>query len=89
MSSLWQNIVICRDVSIIFSTDSTSYFLKMSVLISLVGTLTQARMGVGMVTFLSKGPMREQYVFLMTKYVLLIDVFYFGCYFLRLSLSFP
>ena len=40
-------------------------------LISLVGILTQARMGVGRVTFLSKGPMRGQYVFSTAKYVLL------------------
>ena len=87
MSSLWQNIVICMDVyiSIIISTDSASYFLKMSMLISLVGTLTQARMGVGRVTFLSKGHMRGQYV----KYVHFIDVFYFIYYFPRLILLFP
>ena len=53
----------------------------MSMLISLVGILTQARMGVGRVTFLSIGPMRGQYVFLMAKYVLCMDVFYFSYYF--------
>ena len=35
--------------------------------INLVGTLTQASMGEGRVTFLSKGPMRGQYVFLTAK----------------------
>ena len=55
-------------------------------LISMVGILTQARMGVGRVTFLSIGPMRGQYVFLMAKYVLFMDVFYFSYYFHRLSL---
>ena len=59
------------DISIIIPTDSASYFLKMSLLISLAGTLTQARMGVGRVTFLSKGSMGGHYVFLMAKYVLL------------------
>ena len=87
MSSLWQNIVIW--ISIIISTDSASYFLKKSMLISLVGTLTQGRMGVCRVTFLSKGHMRGQYVFLTAKYVLFIDVFYFSYYFRRLSLLFP
>ena len=53
---------------------------------SLVGILTQARMGVGRVTFLSKGPMRDQYVFITAKYVLFMDVFYFSYYFHRLSL---
>ena len=43
-------------------------------LISLVGILTQARMGVGKVTFLNKGPMRGQYVFITAKYVLFMDV---------------
>ena len=42
-------------------------------LINLVGILTQARMGVGRVTFLSKGPMRGQYVFITAKYVLFMD----------------
>ena len=36
-------------------------------LISLKGTLTQPRMGVGRVTLPSKGPMRDQYVFVMAK----------------------
>ena len=53
---------------------SASYCLKTSILISLVGIFTQTRMGVG-VTFLSKGPMRGQYVFITAKYVLFIDVF--------------
>ena len=87
MSSLWQNIVI--GISIIISTDSASYFLKKRMLISLLGTLTQARMGVCRVTFLSKGSMRGQYVFLTAKYVLFIDVFYFIYYFRRLGLLFP
>ena len=38
-------------------------------LISLVGTLTQARMGVGRAIFLSKGTMRGQYFFLVAKYM--------------------
>ena len=77
MSSLWQNILIVWTfhISIIISTDSASHFLKTSMLISLVGILTQARMGVGRVTFLSKGPMRGQYVFITAKYMLFMDVF--------------
>ena len=58
----------------IFPLSSASYLLKMSMLISLFGTLTQARMGVGSVTFLSKGPMRGQYVFPTTKYTFSISV---------------
>ena len=77
MSSLWQNILICMDVSYFHYhfTDSASYFLKTSMLISLVGILSQAKMGVGRVTFLSKGPMRGQYVFITAKHVLFMDVF--------------
>ena len=69
-------------IAIIISTDSASYCLKMIMLISLVDTLTQARMGVGRVTFPSKWPMRGHYVFLTAKYVLFIDFFYF-IYYLR------
>ena len=43
-------------------------------LISLVGILTQARMGVGRVKVLSKGPMRGQYVFITAKNVLFMGV---------------
>ena len=64
--------------------------MSMPTCISLVGTFTQARMGVGRVTFLSsKGTMRDQYVFLTAKYVFFIDVFYFSYYLRRLSLLFP
>ena len=79
MSSLWQNILICMDISYFhYHFHSTaSYFLKMSILISLVGILTQARMGVGRFTFLSKGPMRGQYVFLTAKNMLFMDFFLF------------
>ena len=71
------------------SFPQTQPLISLKWLISLVGTLTQARMGVDRVTFLSKGPMRGQYVFLTAKYVLFIDVFYFSYYFRRLSLLFP
>ena len=39
-------------------SDSASYFLDMSILIILVGTLTQIRMGLGCITFLGIGPRR-------------------------------
>ena len=39
----------------------------MTILISKVDTLIQIRMGVGSATFPIMGPMRGQYVFLMTK----------------------
>ena len=68
MTSLWQNIVICMDVLYLISTGSASYFLNMSMLISLVCTFIQARMGVGRATFLSKGAMRGQFFFLIAKH---------------------
>ena len=37
-------------------------------LISKIGTLTQTIIGLGRVTFSSKGPMRGHYVFLTAKY---------------------
>ena len=60
----------------------------MSMLIGLVGTLTQARIGVGRVTFLSEGPIRGQCVFFTAKYVLFVGVFYFDYYNCRLSFLF-
>ena len=36
-------------------------------LIGKTGTQTQTRMGLSRVTFSSKGPMRDQYVFVMAK----------------------
>ena len=44
----------------------------MTILISKIGTLIQIRMGLGSTTFSIMGPMRGQYVFLMTK----IHIFY-------------
>ena len=60
MSSLCQNpeLFICTCIlyqNFIFS-DSVSYFLEMGMLIILVGTLTQLRMGVGCVTCPGMGP---------------------------------
>ena len=48
-------------------SDSASYFFEMSILIILVGTLTQIRMGLGCITFPDIGPRRGQYAFLMSK----------------------
>ena len=47
-------------ILIIIYEDSASYFLKMIMLINFVGTLTQAKMGVGRITFPSEGSMRGQ-----------------------------
>ena len=46
MFSLWQNTCYLWtfSISVIISTDSVSYYLKMIMLITLVGTLTQTRM---------------------------------------------
>ena len=57
--------------------------LKMIMLISLVCTLTQARIWVARVTFSSKGPMRGQNVFLVAKYIFFIDVIFFQLLFLE------
>ena len=53
MFSLRQNTCFSWtfSISVIISADSDSYFLKIIMLISLVGTLTQTRMGIDRVTF--------------------------------------
>ena len=48
----------------------------MNMLLSLKGTLSQIGMGVGRVSFPSKGPMRGKYVFLMAKF----QMFYRFCF---------
>ena len=55
MSSLRQNTYFLWtfSISFIISADLVSYFLKMVMLISLVSTLTQTRMGKDRVTFYS------------------------------------
>ena len=69
MSSLCQNpeIFICILYSVTICSDSASYFLEMGILIILVGTLTQIRIGLGCITFPGTGPRRGQYAFLMSK----------------------
>ena len=69
MSSLCQNPELFIRIlyqNIIFN-DSDTYFLEMSMLIILVGTLTQLRMGMGCFTFPGMGPRRGQYVLHMSK----------------------
>ena len=56
MSSLRQTTYFYKTFSIsvtIISEDSVSYFLKVIMLYSLVGTLTQTRMGIDRMTFYS------------------------------------
>ena len=55
MSSLRQNTYFLWtfSISVIISADPVSYFLKMIVFTSLVGTLPQTRMGIDLVTFYS------------------------------------
>ena len=60
------------------SEDSASYFLKMIMLINFVGTLTQAKMGVGRITFPSEGSVRGKYVFFSANYELCRDISYFN-----------
>ena len=69
MSSLCQNpeIFMCILYLVTICSDSASYFLEMSILIILVGTLTQIRMGLGCITFPGIGPKMGQYAFLMSK----------------------
>ena len=74
MSSVCQNpeIFICILYLVTICSDSASYFLEMSILIILVGTLTQIRMGLGCITFPGIGLRRGQYAFLMSKSRMLI-----------------
>ena len=50
----------------------------MTILISKVGTQIQIRIGVGSATFPIMGPMRGQYVFLMTKIHIFYAFFFFN-----------
>ena len=59
---------LCFIFSFTISGDSASYFLQMVVIISL--EVTQTRMVVYMGTLPSKGPIRDQYIFLLTKFQL-------------------
>ena len=69
MSSLCQNreFFICILYQNIIFSVSAFYFLEMSMLIILVGTMTQSRIGVGCITFPRVGPRRGQYAFLMSQ----------------------
>ena len=69
MSSLCQSleIFICIFYLVTICSDSASYVLEMSILIILMGALTQIRMGLGCITFPGIGPRRGQYAFLMSK----------------------
>ena len=69
MSSLCQNPerFICILYQNIIFSDSAAYFLEMSMLIILVGTLTQLRMEMGCTTFPGMGSRRGQYAFLVSK----------------------
>ena len=82
MSSLRQNQKVFLDFVFNYNFWRHSlYFLKMVLLIGFVGTLTQSRMRVGRVAIPSKGPMRVQYVFLMTKSQSILYVLYFQLFF--------
>ena len=74
MSSLCQNpeIFTCILYLDTICSDPASYFLEISILIILVGTLTQIRMGLGCITFPGIRPRRGQYAFLMSKSRMLI-----------------
>ena len=69
IGSICQNpeIFICILYLVTICSDSASYFLEMIILIILVGTLTQIRMGLGCITFPGIGPRRGQYAFLVSK----------------------
>ena len=58
-----------------------SHFLETTMLISKVGALIQTRMRVGSITFPIMGPMRGQYVFLMTKSIFFFIFFFFEYYY--------
>ena len=78
MSSLCQNpeMFICILYLVTICSDSASYFLEMSILIILVGTLTQIRMGLGCITFPGIGPRRGQYACLLSKTRMLMYMFF-------------
>ena len=69
MSYLCQNpeLFICILHLVTICSDSAFYFLEMSILIILVGTLTRIRMGLGCITFPGIGPRRGQYSFLICQ----------------------
>ena len=69
VSFLCQNpeIFICILYLVTNCSDSAPYFLEMSILIILVGTLTQIKIGLGCITFPGIGPRRGQYAFLVSK----------------------
>ena len=96
MSSLCQKheIFICILYLVTICSDSASYFLEISILIILVGTLTQIRMGLGCITFPGIGPRRGQYAFLMSKtrtlmhfQPLIIVLGFSACCFLEMVMS--
>ena len=64
-------VQIQKFVYILFSFivlgNSVSHLIEMSMLIGLVGTLTQTRIGIDRVTFPRMGPMRGQYNFLISE----------------------
>ena len=68
-------------ISIIVWSYSASHFLEMTMLICEVGTLIQIRMGVGSVTFPIMGPISGQYVYIVTKSIFLVCVFFQYYYF--------
>ena len=81
MPSLCQNSDCLTHFQFPLIVLSISHFLEMTMLISKTGTLIQIRIGVGSVTFPIMGPIKGQYVFLMTKSIFL-------CFFLLLILLF-
>ena len=76
MPSLCQNSDCFMHFQLSIIVLSNSHFLEMTMLISKTGTLIQIRIGVGSVTLPIMGPLRGQYVFLMTKSIFLC-VFFF------------
>ena len=64
MSSLCPNLEIRIQLlyQITNANDSAFYFFEIIVLISLEGTPTQIRMGIGSIIFHASGSMRGQYV---------------------------
>ena len=79
------SILIVRQIHLIYSVtisnSSAFYFFEINVLISLEGTPTHIRIGVGSITFHAKASMKGQYVLFMPK------SWTFSMYFIKILFS--
>ena len=79
---------ICKHYSVIICSNPASYFLEMIMLISLVGNLTQLRIGAGCITFpgmVQDGWICISYVTIQIVYAISTVNYYFGLFSLLFS----